>query len=357
MTTVTPSSPLPVVLVGCGAVSRLFYAPALRTLEAAGVLRVTALVDPSAPALARLHAAFPAAQAVADLAGAGAPHDALAIVASPPRWHADHTVAAVARGWHVLCEKPIAATSADADRMIDAADAAGRLLAVGHYKRFFPSSFALKSLCGPAGTLGALRGFSIAEGGPFDWPAASPSFFRRGETPGGVLLDIGVHVFDLLIWWLGAPDDFSYADDAMGGLEANARVQLRFGAASGTVLLSRDWATPQRYEFFFDRGRVGWTVNDANGLDVTLDGAAWALHGTLRDADRAPAATNAQSFIAQLRHVADAITRGTPLLIDGREGVRALRLIEACYARRRLLDQPWLTPAETANARQHAVHS
>jgi predicted dehydrogenase len=335
----------------------LFYAPALRTLEAAGVLRVVTLVDPSASALARLHAAFPAAQAVTALEGSGAPRDSLAIIASPPRWHADHTVAAVARGWHVLCEKPIAADSADAARMIDSADAAGRLLAIGHYKRFFPSSLTLKTLCAPGGALGALRGFSIAEGGPFDWPAASPSFFRRAETPGGVLLDIGVHVFDLLLWWLGAPDDFSYADDAMGGLEANARVNLRFGAVTGTVLLSRDWATPQRYEFVFERGRVGWTVNDANGLDLALDGAAWALQGTLRDAGHAPAATNAQSFIAQLRHVAGAITHRTPLLVDGREGVRALHLIEACYARRRLLDQPWFTPDETAAARRHAVHA
>ncbi|MBC8040441.1 MAG: Gfo/Idh/MocA family oxidoreductase [Opitutaceae bacterium] len=351
------SSPLPVVLVGCGAVSRLFYAPALRALSALGELRVIALVDPVVSARAALRESFPEARSHASLTESDAPRDALAIIASPPRWHAEHTLAAFSRGWHALCEKPIAASSADAARMITAADAAGRLLAVGHYKRFFPSSRALKSLCGPAGTLGALRSFSIAEGGPFTWPAASPTFFRRSETPGGVLLDIGVHVFDLLLWWLGAPSDFSYADDAMGGLEANARVKLRFGTITGTVLLSRDWPTPQRYEFVFDRGRVGWTVNDANGLDVTLDGAAWALQGTLRDADREPAATNAQSFIAQLRHVVGAITQRTPLLIDGREGVRALHLIEACYGRRQLLDQPWFTPSETNNARQHALHS
>lgn len=350
-------SALPIVLVGCGAVSQLFYAPALRTLQAAGVLRVTALVDPSEPALARLRSAFPDAQTVTTLTQADAPRDALAIIASPPRWHAEHTLSAFSHGWHVLCEKPMAATAADAALMIAAADAAGRLLAIGHYKRFFPSSRALKSFLGAAGTLGPLRSFSIAEGGPFNWPAASPSFFRRSETPGGVLLDIGVHVFDLLLWWLGAPSDFTYADDAMGGLEANAWVKLRFGAVTGTVWLSRDWATSQRYEFVFERGRVGWTVNDANGLDVTLDGAAWALQGTLHDVARVPAATNAQSFIAQLRHVADAITRHTPLLIDGREGVRALHLIEACYARRQLLDQPWLTPSETLCARQHALHS
>ncbi|MBC7366740.1 MAG: hypothetical protein H7343_07985, partial [Undibacterium sp.] len=51
-------SPLPIVLVGCGAVSQLFYAPALRALEAIGLLRVAAVVDPVEPARQVLHTMF-----------------------------------------------------------------------------------------------------------------------------------------------------------------------------------------------------------------------------------------------------------------------------------------------------------
>jgi predicted dehydrogenase len=353
MTPVTPSSALPIVLVGCGAVARLFYAPALRALAAIGELRVIAVVDPVESARTALGLAFPAAQRVPSLDEADAPPGALAIIASPPRWHATQTIAAVARGWHVLCEKPIAGNAAEAAGMIEAADVGHRLLAIGHYKRFFPSSLALKALCGPNGALGALRRFDIAEGGPFDWPAASPAFFLKRETPGGVLLDIGVHVFDLLLWWLGAPVEFTYTDDAMGGLEANARVALRFGAIEGRVQLSRDWDTLHRYHFEFERGTVDWSVNDANGLQVTLRGAPHTLRGTLQDPDGTPAATNARCFIAQLRHVVAAVVHGSPLLVDGREGVRALHFIEACYARRKLLDQPWLDPNEAARA--HAL--
>jgi predicted dehydrogenase len=205
--------------------------------------------------------------------------------------------------------------------------------------------------------LGALRSFSIAEGGPFTWPAASPTFFQRSETPGGVLFDIGVHVFDLLLWWLGTPTEFTYADDAMGGLEANACVSLRFGAIIGRVQLSRDWATAQRYEFEFEHGIVGWTVNDANGLTVTLRGAPGALRGRLHGDDGAPAATNPQSFIAQLKHVATAVRNHTSVLVDGQEGVRALHLIEACYARRQFMHHPWFSPSELANARLRASSS
>jgi predicted dehydrogenase len=350
--TTRPEPPLPVALIGCGAVSRLFYAPALRALEAAGWLRVIALVDPSEHARDQLQQEFLEAGATATLAQADAPRGSLAIIASPPRWHAEQSVAAFARQWHVLCEKPMAATSEEADRMIAAATDAGRVLAVGHYKRFFPSSHCLKFLCSPAQPLGALRSFTIAEGGPFTWPAASPGFFNKRETPGGVLLDIGVHVFDLLLWWLGDPDDFTYADDAMGGLEANARVALRFGRATGRVLLSRDWATPQHYSFVFEHGTVGWTVNDANGLQLTLDGLPWSLQGTLRDAAGVASATNPQSFIAQLQQVITRVRDSAPVLVDGREGRRALRLIEACYARRQLLHQPWLGTGEQAYARR-----
>lgn len=347
--------PLPIVLVGCGAVSQLFYTPALRALEATGLLRVAALVDPVETTRKRLKPIFPHAPDTATLAQVEAPPGCLAIIASPPRWHAGQTLAALERGWHVLCEKPMAATSTEAEQMINAASAAGQVLAIGHYKRFFPSSHYLKFLCGPAGPLGALRSFSIAEGGPFTWPAASPAFFQKRETPGGVLLDIGVHVFDLLLWWLGDPTGFTYADDAMGGLETNARVSLCFGSITGRVQLSRDWTTAQRYDFAFERGRVSWTVNDANGLSVTLNGAPFALQGTLRETGGMAAATNPQSFIAQLQHVVTAVHNRTPVLVDGREGVRALRLIEACYARRELLNQPWLSPHEISSARLWAA--
>lgn len=348
-------SALPIVLVGCGAVARRFYAPALRALSAAGELRVAAVVDPSPEARAILLDAFPEAAPAADLEQLApnnprATPDTLAIIASPPRWHAPQTLAALARGWHVLCEKPMAASAAEAERMIAAADSARRLLAIGHYKRFFAASQTLKTLCSPLGALGPLRSFTIAEGGPFDWPAASPSLFQKTETPGGVLLDIGVHVLDLLLWWLGAPSEFSYADDAMGGLEANSRVSLRFGLVTGHLTLSRDWATDQRYEFEFTHGTVVWNVNDAAGLSVTLRGAPHSLRGALHRPDGAPAHTHAQSFVAHLRHVVSSVKNNSPALIDGREGVRALHLIEACYARRRLLPQPWLAPAESARA-------
>ena len=211
------------------------------------------------------------------------------VVAAPVSSHRRLTSSAAGRGWHVLCEKPMAATNADCSEMIAACAAAGVKLAIGHYKRFFPASAALRELCGGGSALGELRRFAIAEGGRFTWPAVSPSFFEPSQTPGGVLLDLGVHVLDLLLWWLGEPTDFSYADDAMGGLEANARVTLRFGAATGSVRLSRDWATPRavhlrvraRRRLLESKRRQwphsspGWDVGRSPGYLARCWGKAW----------------------------------------------------------------------------------
>lgn len=343
--------PADIVLIGCGAVGRLFYQPALLELSRCGELRVAALVDPAESTRAVLGERYPEAQSVSALENAGAPAGSLAIIASPPRLHAEHTLAALARGWHVLCEKPMATTSVDCEKMIRAAAISRRLLAVGHYKRFFPASAYLRELIQEK-TLGPLRSFNIQEGGPFRWPAASPSFFRREETPGGVLLDIGVHVIDLLLWWLGEPAAFEYSDDAMGGLEANAVLDLSFTTGTtGRIQLSRDWTTRQLYHFEFEHGTVDWTVNQANGLTLKLNGLG-RLAGTLVNSEDLPAYTNPQSFIAQLQNVLGAMRNEQALLVNGREGARAVQLIEACYSRRQLLAQPWLEPAELGRARQ-----
>jgi predicted dehydrogenase len=353
------SSPRRVILVGCGAVARQFYVPALRALQNAGLIRVSAIVDPLLPAREVIARSFPRAGQSAAIEQTTAPAGTLAIIATPPGFHAEQSIAAVERGWHVLCEKPMASTPGEAGEMISAAKHHQRVLAVGLYKRFYPSSAYLRTLCRDW-LLGPLLSFSIAEGGPLNWPAG-PSLFDRTQTRGGVLFDAGVHVLDLLGWWLGTPLEFRYADDAMGGVETNAFLRLKYaGGVSGCVHLSRDWATMQRYRFVFERGIVRWIVNDANGLTVQLTGAPAALQGTLvtplTDATAAVTPrdlpTNAQCFLLQLMNVLGAIDGTETLVAPGEEGLSSLHLIEQCYANRALVDQPWLTPEESARAHE-----
>lgn len=114
-------------IVGCGKIARVHQAPGFT--EIPGV-RITALCDPlesQARQIRDQHA--PDAVCFTDYEGmlAEAEIDALSIC-SPNRLHAPMALAALKRGWHVLCEKPIAGTLAEATRMIAAAHKADRVL-------------------------------------------------------------------------------------------------------------------------------------------------------------------------------------------------------------------------------------
>ena len=184
-----------VAVIGCGAVVERFHGPALAALADCGEVEVVALCDPDAARLRAFADAFPRAATLPALADVPATRPDLALVASPAGLHADQSIALLDAGIHVLCEKPIAARVADAERMIAAAARARRVLAVGLFRRFFPSARLVHDLV-LSGRLGAFESGAIVETGGFHWPFRSTSAFLPELTPGGILLDLGVHVFD-----------------------------------------------------------------------------------------------------------------------------------------------------------------
>ena len=350
--------PTKIVVVGCGALSELYYRPALTALLAADPLRITALVDPNPARLAVLGAAFPDAAQFADVAGIAPGSADVAIVASPQRFHAAQTIALLTAGLHVLCEKPMASSVQEAQAMVAAAKQSGRLLSVGLFRRFFPSSQLVRDLVA-GGALGKPLGFEWAEGGPFNWPAASPSFFQKSASPGGVFADVGTHVLDLLLWWFGETDTFTYEDDAVGGIEANARLNLKFkSGVAGSMRLSRDTTIPNGTRIRFERGSIWFQGASAESVVIQLEGCAPAAKAILHAAPAAGAgietgvgaasATYAQSFMAQITNLCRAIRHEEPLRVPGEQAVRGMELIERCYAARRVMPMPWLTPAEEA---------
>ena len=340
---------LGVTVIGCGAATRLYAAPALAQLEHRGLVRVTRLFDPAPTAIEAvrplLASAAPAPSLEAALEGAE-----LAVIASPPALHASQCAIALRRGLHVFCEKPMALTTADADDVMATAEASGRLLAVGLIRRNLPAARAIKTLL-DAGTLGTPRSVSWFEGGPFDWPVASPGYFSLEQSGGGVLQDIGTHALDLLDWWLGPPELLEYADDAMGGVEANASLRLRCGAAEVRMRISRDWARPNRVILRGERGTIGWTVNEPLTLELDLEGV---LPGLVTLDDGAGGTTDfVSTYAAQIKDVIDAIGARAPA-VPGATGRNACALIEACYRERRLLEMGWVPADERAQAAAHA---
>ena len=353
-----------VALVGCGAVSQLYYTPALKELERRKFLRVKALLDPGPENLAQLRKAFPTAVAVKNLGELTGPDIDLAIIASPPRCHAEQTIQLLQAGLSVLCEKPMASSVAEGEAMIEAASAAEGLLAIGLFRRFFPATRTICEILSHD-ILGKIKTFYCYEGGKFGWPVRSPSYFKK-TAQGGVLSDIGVHLLDLLIWWWGRPAEVIYEDDAMEGIEVNCHLKLKFAQGfAGEVRLSRDCTMPNRYVIKGEKGWLSWNVNDAAGVQIgfgntgfTLDGR---LHHTVNQSGLPllgiPAFNFEQSFISQLSNIVAALQGLEPLVISGEQGLESLRLIEYCYHNRRLMPMPWLSEEECRRARQLTVQS
>jgi predicted dehydrogenase len=146
MTTARASAPVRVLLSAIGGYGH-HYLEALLDEVPAQHAELAGIVDPHA----RLATAWPR------VAGLGVPvvddieaffaagHSAdLTVVSSPPHWHVPQSIAALDAGSHVLCDKPLAATLPDVDRLVTARDRAGRFVMVGYQWSFSDAIQALK---------------------------------------------------------------------------------------------------------------------------------------------------------------------------------------------------------------------
>jgi predicted dehydrogenase len=342
------NKPVTVAIAGCGAVAQRYYAPALQTLEKAGWVRVRALFDPDRDMRRILKQCFPSALEVEDFSRLSNEID-LVIVASPPAAHAEQSVALLRSGMCVLCEKPLATSVADAQAMIEAAAESSSILAAGMVRRFFPATRMIRQML-TSNAIGDITSFEFQEGNVFRWPVASAAYFEKAISGGGVLMDIGAHALDLLVWWLGEPVEIQYEDDAMGGVEVNCRVGCKFASGiTGEVRLSRDCALSNRYVVRGTRGWLSWWTKETNRLEASFGDARYTLNAGIEEAGR-PAAHFEGSFIDQICNVIGAMACENSLQVSAAEVVPSLRLIEACYAQRLSMPMPWLGPAEASRA-------
>ncbi|HKY52622.1 MAG TPA: Gfo/Idh/MocA family oxidoreductase [Candidatus Limnocylindria bacterium] len=346
-------------IIGCGAAVAGLHASALGKLESRGAARVVALVDPDRSRTAALARRFRSARpfvTAADALASTAP--ALTIVASPPPLHAEHAVAALTAGSHVLCEKPMAIRAADAERMVAAAEAAERLLAIGMTRRMSTALLEARALIG-SGALGDGVRFAYRDGAVYDWPVSTSAPFSRATAGGGALIDLGSHAIDYLSALFGRPSVTAYADDGQGeGVEANCVVDLAFPAATGFAQLS--WSQPLVTGVHVVGAAAELRLNPYRP-DLLLwrpRGGRWQARQTAvtlpRDAEPRPERgvprTYYEAIHYQLVQVLRAILHGEPVPVDGEQGLSAVRAIDACYRIAVPLRLPWLSAEEQALA-------
>ena len=329
-----------VVFVGCGAALEHLYRAPLKELEGRGWLRVCALVDTTERRRAAALGWFRHAKAFADIPAAfeAVGKLDLAIIASPPAFHAGHAAVAFEHNCHVLCEKPVAHSVAAAQKMAELARKKGRLFAVGMMRRFYPAVAVARAWAKDNAGSGPLE-FVYREGSVFDWPLASASQFRRDTGGGGVLIDKGIHALDMLCHIFGSGRLLRSADDANQGgcVESNAALELAFPGSRGFLQVS--WEAPLNNGFHISSAAdelwlpispidAVWTRRKGNGAGWRkLEAqACWPNDLALTRPKLFRPANFSECILMQLVSVLRSIHLGERPIASGADGLEVLRL-------------------------------
>ena len=263
-------------------------------------------------------------------------------VTSPPTLHREHTLAALAAGKHVICEKPMARDSREAREMLAAAERAGVVHAIDHEFRYAPARSKVKELL-EARAIGEMRLALVMEmtGMLVDPARPRQEWWLRRDRSGGLLGAIGSHWIDSLIWWLGAIDRVSSelgvsaptrptTDGGSVRVTADDTAQLLLRLSSGaiaTIQLSSAVHHPSRRVILY-------------GSDGTIvlggDGRVMLAHGSGALAEILPASTMDGAFPDLARRVREHIEAGPTGTADAphptfADGLRVQEVMDAAY--------------------------
>jgi glucose-fructose oxidoreductase len=249
----------------------------------------------------------------------------------PNSMHAEYTIRAAQAGKHVLCEKPMAVSSAECEAMIAACRKAGRKLMIGYRSHFEPHNVRLMNLrregfVGKAAFVESEHGFAI--GDPGQWR------LKRALAGGGSLMDIGIYSVQALRYAAGEEPV------SVTARESTDRKDPRFREVEDRL----DWS------FLFPSGLIGHGFSSYssghNHIRLTGDKGwidmepATSYSGQRMrtrqgwDEEKAvqpPAGSAANQFVGQLDHMAECVLTGREPIVPGEEGLRDLRIMEAIY--------------------------
>jgi predicted dehydrogenase len=208
-------------LIGCGDIARKRVASALRDGAHCELVAVARAKAEHAAAFAQ---EFGARRWYADWHALLADEEIQAVyLATPVYLHAEQTIAAAEAGKHVLCEKPMALSVSDCDRMIAACRANGVHLSIAYYRHLYPVIQRVKELMAD-GTIGqpviaqinAFERFDPAPAHPRHW------FVKKECSGGGPMMDFGCHRIEVLLNVLG---DITVVQSSVGQVHFQREVE------------------------------------------------------------------------------------------------------------------------------------
>jgi len=249
-------------------------------------------------------------------------------ITSPDAMHRDDTLLALQHGKAVLCEKPLAMNTAEAEEMAAAAKAAGLLFGVGQNFRFNHSLDWMREQIA-AGRIGEPQ---IAQA-QYAYPAASaPRKWITDPTLacGGPIADVGVHCIDALRYVLGedvvSVSTLARRDDTSGKVEAVASLQLEM---TGGVYANVTASARAPYRTMIEiTGSDGVLVAE-NGL--TVDRPVQLQVRRAGELVETVTLENGDGYTRMLDSFARAVRGAETFAASGEDGVRNMRALDAAY--------------------------
>jgi len=320
-----------IALIGCGAVAEKMHLPEYAQCKEAQMVACVDIVKEKAEHLAEV---VGGAQVFTDYQDALALDEVQAVdICLPNYLHAPVAIAAAEAGKHVLCEKPMAVSLADAQAMIEVAERAGMTLMIRQSTRFAPPYSKVKQIvdAGVLGRINTMRG-THCHAGPEFWTPNYPWFFDKAQSGGGASLDMGIHICDFMLWL--ADKRVEEVTGFVGTLEKNIEVDdnimglMRF--EDGT----------------FASFQASWSVKPMGDSSLTIHGEKGVLR--LRSDPEHPITLELQTeegfpdvqypkvsvpgpWGTACGHFVECVAQGKRPLVTGEDGKRALEVILATH--------------------------
>lgn len=245
-------------------------------------------------------------------------------ICTPPFTHKEIAIEALNKGVNVLCEKPLALSTNEAEEMVEAARNSEVLLMTAFKFRFFDEVLRAKQLISQ-GKIGKILMFRNMFGGAVDM--SKRWFSKREISGGGVLMDNGVHAVDLFRFLFGEVKNVSarvatFIQNIEVEDTARVLVEMENGAL-GTIDLS--WSIPIPQDFYLE------IYGSEGSIMIGLNNLRYKTQKTKKWVEVKKNKESLDPFGKEVNHFIECIQGKESPIVDGVDGLRALEVIEAAY--------------------------
>lgn len=256
-------------------------------------------------------------------------------ICAPTNLHHGMAIAALESKRHILVEKPLARNQKEALDILAVSKKVGKKVMVGMNNRFRPDAMILKSFI-DGGELGKV--YYAKVGWLKKMSVANPWFLRKEQSGGGVVLDLGIVMFDLAYWMMGYPDvsevmAATYRHNARE-LEDSAIVFIRMKNGS-TLTIETSWSFEAHDDFFYCDCFGTEGSGSLNPFRILK-----RMHGNLVNVapvtHDTPQALYRKSYENELKHWVGSLRGLHPFISTGEEAVHRMKVVDAIYKSARL---------------------